>query len=50
MASIFMKDDARLRAEKGILYDFVAPDGSESREAAEIINVKKILGVIKNDN
>ena len=42
MASIFMKDDARLRAEKGILYDFLAPDGSESREAAEIINARNI--------
>ncbi len=37
MASIYMKDDARLRAEAAIRYDFLAPDGSESREAAEII-------------
>lgn len=36
-ASIYIKDDARLRAEAGIRYDFLAPDGSESREAAEII-------------
>ncbi len=40
MASIFMKDDAAKRAEKGILYDFLAPDGSESREAAEIIHAR----------
>lgn len=37
MPSIYMKDDARLRAEKGILYDFLAPDGSESRDAAAVI-------------
>lgn len=42
MASIFMKDDARLRAEAGIRYDFLAPDGSESREAAEIIHARNV--------
>ncbi len=42
MASIYMKDDAARRAEKGILYDFLAPDGSESREAAEIIHARNV--------
>ena len=42
MPSIFIKDDTRLRAEKGIRYDFLAPDGSESREAAEIIAARNI--------
>ncbi len=37
-----MKDDAALRAEKGIIYDFLAADGSESREAAEIIRARNI--------
>ena len=36
MASIYMKNDAARRAEKGILYDFLAADGSENREAAKI--------------
>lgn len=42
MASVFMKDDAKLRAEKGILYDFLAPNGSEEREAAEVINARNL--------
>ncbi len=42
MVSVFMKNDARLRAERAIRYDFVAPDGSESREAAEIIHARNI--------
>lgn len=37
MKSIFIDDDAVRRAKKGILYDFLAPDGSESRDAADVI-------------
>lgn len=37
MSSVFIKDDTARRAQKGILYDFLAPDGSESRDAAEVI-------------
>ena len=37
-----MKDDARLRAEAGIRYDFLASDGSESREAAEVIVARNL--------
>ncbi len=53
MASIYMKDDARLRAEAGIRYDFLAPDGSESREAAEIIyarNREFCKGLVSSDD
>lgn len=42
MVSIYMKDDARLRAEAGIRYDFLADDGKESREAAEIIHARNM--------
>ena len=42
MASIYMQDDAKLRAEAGIRYDFLAPDGSESREAAQIIHARNL--------
>lgn len=37
MPSIFIQDDAVRRAKKGIMYDFLAPDGSESRDAADVI-------------
>ncbi|MBO5929272.1 MAG: hypothetical protein J6Q42_04560 [Clostridia bacterium] len=37
MKSVFIEDDAVRRAKKGILYDFLAPDGSESRDAADVI-------------
>ncbi|MBQ3556258.1 MAG: hypothetical protein IJA11_00465 [Oscillospiraceae bacterium] len=37
MPSVFIQDDAVRRAKQGILYDFVAPDGSESRDAADVI-------------
>jgi len=42
MPSIYVKDDARLRAEEGIRYDFLAPDGSESREAAAVIAARNL--------
>ena len=35
--SVFIDDDAVLRAKRGIMYDFLAPDGSESRDAADVI-------------
>lgn len=38
MASIFIKDDIERRAKKGILYDFLAADGSENRDAADVIH------------
>ncbi len=53
MASIYMKDDARLRAEAGIRYDFLASNGSESREAAEIIcarNIEFCKGIKSSDD
>ena len=42
MPSIYVKDDVRLRAEEGIRYDFLAPDGSESREAAAVIAARNL--------
>ncbi len=40
MASIFIKDDIERRAKKGILYDFLAADGSENRDAADVIHAR----------
>ena len=40
MPSIFIEDDTLRRTKKGILYDFLAPDGSESRDAADVICAK----------
>ena len=37
MANITTKDEARFHTEERIRHDFLAPDGSESREAAELI-------------
>ncbi len=53
MASILMKDDALFRAREGIRYDFLAPDGSESREAAEVIaarNLEFCKGIPSSDD
>lgn len=36
MPSIFIQDDTIRRAKKGISYDFLAPDGSENRDAGGI--------------
>ena len=40
MASIYVKDDAVLRAREQIRYDFLAADGSESRDAAAVIEAR----------
>lgn len=40
MASIFIKDDIERRTQKGILYDFLAADGSENRDAADVIHAR----------
>ena len=37
MPSVFIQDDTVRRKKQGILYDFLAPDGSESRDAADVI-------------
>ena len=40
MPSVFIHNDAERRAIQGILYDFLAPDGSESRDAADVIHAR----------
>ena len=53
MASIYMADDKAMRAREGIRYDFVAPDGSESRDAAAVIyarNTEFLKGIKSSDD